>query len=309
MTKPTPKNIAASVHQRLLNQAKATARPFGELLQYFAIERFLYRLSASAHADEFILKGALMLRVWDEPLTRPTMDIDLLGRVPNRLEAIVSIVRDVCQVPTEPDGLVFDPDSVHGEQIVQDAEYEGVRVRFRGHLATARIAMQLDVGFGDVVVPSDEPVVFPPMLDFSGPRLRGYTKESFIAEKFETMIRFGVLNSRMKDFYDVWALCRRFNFDGRRLAAAIRETFTTRGTNIPPQPEPFTPAFAEDAMREAQWDGFARKSRLDCGQVTFEQMVGVLSSFLYPIAEALAAGRGFDQIWTAPGAWSQRHEE
>lgn len=171
MTRRPPKNIAASVRQRLLIKARETGRPFSELLQYFAMERFLYRLSKSRYADNFVLKGALMLTVWEAPLTRPTMDIDLLGRIDNSVETIISVTRDICQQEVEPDGIVFDVTGIEAENITEDADYEGVRVRFRGSLDTAQIVMQLDIGFGDTVVPLLEPINYPTILDLPAPQL------------------------------------------------------------------------------------------------------------------------------------------
>ena len=199
MTKASPKNIAASVHQRLLNKARESDRPFNELLQYYAIERFLYRLAMSSHADRYILKGALMLTVWKSPVSRPTMDIDLLGKTGNSIEAIVSMVQEVCRLKVISDGIVFDPKSVRGERITEDADYEGVRVRFQGSLATAQVTIQLDIGFGDVVIPPAELTIYPTILDFPAPQMLAYSKESAIAEKFEAMVKLGVMNSRMKD--------------------------------------------------------------------------------------------------------------
>ena len=161
MTKPGTKNVGASVRQRHLNKARETGRPFSELLQYFAMERFLYRLSKSEHADKFVLKGALMLTAWNAPLLRPTMDIDLLGTTGNDIGAMAAIVRQICAGHVEPDdGLVFDAATVQGERIAEAAEYEGVRIRFRATLDAARIQMQLDIGFGDVVVPAAVPTSY-----------------------------------------------------------------------------------------------------------------------------------------------------
>ncbi len=184
MTKRPPRNIAASVRQRLLSEARERGRPFSELLQYFAMERFLYRLSKSHYAGKFVLKGALMLTVWEAPLTRPTMDIDLLGRIDNRVETMVEVTREICLQEVEPDGIDFDIATIKAERIVEDAEYEGIRVRFWGSLETAQIVMQLDIGFGDIVIPSPEPTNYPTLLDFPAPRIRGYSRESTIAEKF-----------------------------------------------------------------------------------------------------------------------------
>ena len=233
MTKPGTKNVGASVRQRLLNKARETGRPFSELLQYFAMERFLYRLSKSEYADKFVLKGALMLTAWNAPLLRPTMDIDLLGRIGNDIGAMTAIVREICAGHVEPDdGLVFDAATVQGERIAEAAEYEGVRVRFRATLDAARIQMQLDVGFGDIVVPAAVPTTYPTILDLPAPHLLAYSRETAIAEKFEAMVKLGELNSRMKDFFDIWLLSRSFDFDGPRLCEAIEKTFKRRGTRF-----------------------------------------------------------------------------
>ncbi len=200
------KDIASSVHQRLLNVARQTDRPFNEILQYYAMERFLYRLSKSRYRDRFILKGALILICWEAPISRPTADIDLLGYIDSEVDSIVAIMKDICEQRVVDDGMVFYMDSVGGERIIEGAEYRGVRVKVRGGLGNARVTAQIDVGFGDVVVPSPEKVDYPAILDFPAPRLLGYSRESIIAEKLATMIRLGVLNSRMKDIFDIWLL-------------------------------------------------------------------------------------------------------
>jgi len=247
MTKRPHRDIAASVRQRLLNHARETGRPFSELLQYFAMERFLYRLSKSGYADSFVLKGALMLSVWKAPLSRPTMDIDLLGKIDNNIEAIIAATKDICTQKVEPDGITFDPTNIRGERITEDADYEGVRVRFHGSLGTAHVTMQLDIGFGDVVIPAPAFLEYPTILDLPSPKLRGYSKESTIAEKFEAMVKLGVLNSRMKDFFDIWLLSRQFDFEGQRLAAAIEKTFSTRATDIQSEPIALTISLANSS--------------------------------------------------------------
>lgn len=170
--KEKQKNIAASVRQRLLNKARATERPFAELLQYYAMERFLYRLSKSTYSERFILKGALMLSVWDAPHTRPTMDIDMLGQINNDIDSIVQFTREVCLQEAEPDGIIFDLDSIIAENIREDADYEGIRVRFRGSLDAAQFPMQLDIGFGDVVFPKAKTTDYPTLLDLPAPQLQ-----------------------------------------------------------------------------------------------------------------------------------------
>ena len=297
--------MAASVRQRLLDKAKETGRPFNEVLQYFAMERFLYRLSKSPYADSFVLKGALMLTVWEAPLTRPTLDIDLLGRIDNRIETIVRVTKEICRQEVEPDGVDFDIATIRAERIAEDADYEGIRVRFRGSLGTARVVMQLDIGFGDVVIPSPESTNYPTLLDLPAPHLRGYSRESTIAEKFEAMVKLGILNSRMKDFFDIWLMSRQFDFDGVTLAEAILKTFTTRGTKIPTEPLALTDAFAEDATKASQWRGFLRRNRLSEVPKDLAEVIMSIGAFLKPISERLAAGHVFKSIWKAPGPWTR----
>ncbi len=299
------KNVAASVRQRLLNAARESGRPFDELLQYFAMERFLFRLSASPHGERFVLKGGLLLATWYAAPTRATRDIDLLGNVKNDVDRIVAVVRDVCGQEVEPDGLEFDADTVVGERITEEAEYEGVRVRFRGNLDNAQLSMQIDVGFGDAVVPAPVVVDYPTLLDLPAPRVRAYTRESVIAEKFHTMVRRGLLNSRMRDFFDTWSLSRQFDFDGSVLAAAIRETFTRRGEAFIPHPVALTDEFATDAGKVTQWRGFLRKGLLRGAPNELSEVIQALALFLGPVAEALHAGREFRGRWEAPGPWSE----
>jgi hypothetical protein len=240
------KDNAASVHQRLLNKAKETSRPFNELLQHFAIERFIYRLSKSPYADRFLLKGALMFSAWVGPGTRPTMDIDLLGKIDNSLEVIEAAMKNVCKMKVVADGMDFHSESVTAVRITEDAEYKGVRVRLRSSLGNARITLQIDIGFGDVIVPGPSKVVYPALLDFPPPELSGYTMESTIAEKFQAMVVLGVLNSRMKDFYDIWFLSSTFDFRGETLAKALEKTFETRNTPFTVNPVVFDSSFLKD---------------------------------------------------------------
>lgn len=220
------------MRQRLLNKARATGRPFTELLQYYAMERFLYRLSKSAYSGNFILKGALMLSVWDAPHTRPTMDIDMLGQINNTIDSIISFAREVCLQEVEPDGIIFDADSVVAETIREDADYEGIRVRFKGSLDTAQFSMQIDIGFADVVFPEAEIIDYPILLDLPAPHLQGYSKENTIAEKFEAMVKLGVINSRMKDFFDIWLLSRQLILTARFSQRPLKKPFQKEEQNL-----------------------------------------------------------------------------
>lgn len=296
-------NLAVSVHQRLLNKARESSRPFNELLQYFAIERFIYRLSKSPHADQFILKGALMFSAWCGPASRPTMDIDLLGKIDNQLDTITTVMRNACLTDVEPDGIYFNAETVQAVRITEDAEYEGIRVRVHGSLGKARVSIQIDIGFGDVIVPNAGTVSYPVILDFPAPVLKGYTMESTIAEKFQAMVKLGVLNSRMKDFYDIWFLSRTFNFKGEILSEAIEKTFEKRNTPVNIEAALFDPLFGSDRDKNAQWRSFIRKAKLIGAPETFEAIVAAVKYFLEPIAAAIVEQRSFNSIWTAPGPW------
>ncbi len=303
MSTKTPVNIPASVRQRLLNRAKHEKRPFNEILQYYAMERFLYRLSRSTYAERFILKGALMLRVWCALDSRPTMDIDLMGRASNDAVAIVEQIKDILSVKVEPDGVIFEQDSVQAERIAKDAKYEGVRIRFRGSLDSARINMQVDIGFGDVVVPEPEKTELPAMLNFPSPRLLSYSRESAIAEKFEAMIKLRELNSRMKDFYDIWLLSRQFDFDGRTLAEAIQKTFEHRSTELPTDPPvAFSSGFSGDQNKNRQWQAFLKRNRLE-GPGKLAEVAEALQKFIMPLVNALNEGNEFKMIWKPGAGW------
>ena len=297
----SPRNLPASVRQRILNRAKSDRRPFNELLQYYAMERFLYRLSQSAHADRFILKGALMLRVWRSPELRPTMDIDMLGRTSNKEADIIAQIRDILSMDVEADGLAFDADSIQTERITEDADYEGIRIRFRGALDSARINMQVDIGFGDVVYPEPEKAELPTMLDSPAPRLLCYSRESSIAEKFEAMVKLGVLNSRMKDFYDIWLLSRQFDFDGAKLAEAIRLTFERRSTALPTKIEAFTESFID--AKQIQWTTFWKRLQQDHVPVSFREVTTAVDGFLVPVVAAISSGKPSPTNWIASGQW------
>lgn len=300
----TVKNLEASVQARLQNHARATKRPFQELLQYYAMERFLYRLSKTPHRARLVLKGALMLHVWDAPLARATKDLDFLGRMDNSLENLERVVREVCAADVEPDGMVFDPATVKTERIKEDADYEGVRVRFVGLLGRARVAMQIDVGFGDVVTPGAETITYPALLGFPAPELSGYPRETVVAEKFQAMVYLRTLNSRMKDFYDVWLLANQFTFDGALLAKAVAATFANRETAIDVAPIAFTPDFTEQASTLVQWTAFRNKlPNTEC-PAKLSEVVTFLAEFLLPIARACESGESFNQHWVPGGPWT-----
>lgn len=298
------RDIAASVRGRLLNQAKETGRPLQELLQYFAMERFLFRLSQSEHVDRFVLKGALMFRVWGTPQTRATRDIDLLAHADNSVETMTQIMRSVCEHDVAPDGVVFHSDTVQGIAIKEDADYSGVRVTFVATIQNARLPMQIDIGFGDVVNPAATRIHYPAMLDFEPAKLIGYPRETVIAEKFEAMVKLGQLNSRMKDFYDILILSRQFDFDGETLASAIIATFRNRGTTLTSDPFAFSIELAKDSSKQLQWASFVRKSKLVNAPEALADVIGEITGFLNPIAVAIETATDFSATWIAAAHWN-----
>lgn len=302
MTKGPIKNMAASVRQRLTNAAKAESRRFSDVLQYYALERWLFRLCQSKYRDRFILKGALLLVVWKTSATRPTRDIDLLGRLKNDLDYIRAAVAEVCQVEVDDDGLVFDQATVATERIAEDADYQGVRATFQAKLDDARIPMQIDIGFSDVITPAPATVSYPTILDFPAANLLAYNCETVIAEKFEAMVKLGELNSRMKDFFDVATLATSFDFEGKELGAAILATFTQRQTPIQPQPICFSAQFTGDPGKASQWKAFVRRSAIH-GASEFSAVVDDVRRFLQPVATKLANSELFDRHWDRGGTW------
>lgn len=291
------RNLEASVRQRLLNRAHEEKRPFQELLQFYAMERFLYRLSQSRHSECFVLKGALMLRVWESPSYRPTMDIDMLGITDNREAAILQQIEEVLAQKVD-DGLLFNPALLKAETITEDADYQGLRVRFPASLDGARIMMQLDIGFGDAVYPGPERQTYPVLLDFPAPELLCYSRESAIAEKLQAMIVLGELNSRMKDFFDIWLLARQFDFSAGPMRRAIVSTFSTRRTALP-DCLPFTQHFIES--KQKQWEAFRRRIDQEHVPSDFGEIVEALDKFLSPIITTeKPTETGY---WSAPGPW------
>jgi predicted nucleotidyltransferase component of viral defense system len=297
------RDIGASVRQRLLNQARAQGRPFQELLQYFAMERFLYRLAQSPFADRFILKGALLLTAWRAPMSRPTIDIDLAGKTSNELDHIRELIGAVCDVVTEPDGVEFSRASIEVSRIKEDADYEGVRVKFQALLAKARVPMQIDIGFGDVVVPGPTKIEYPTLLDFPAPVLQAYPRETVIAEKLEAVTKLGLLNSRMKDYYDIALLARVYPFEGENLIGAIVATFRHRETKIEAKPIGLTDVFYADPSRAIQWRAFIRRSRFIEESGELERLVAEIRQFALPVLAAATAEKAFQARWQPGGPW------
>ena len=253
-----PRNIGASVRQRLLNLAHARGQPMELLLTRYALERLLHRLSLSPHRERFVLKGAMLLATWFDEPHRATRDVDLLGFGDAAEYALLATFREIMAVEVD-DGVSFDLKALKIEAIRGEVEYGGSRLRTKAALAGARIPITVDIGFGDAVEPGVEDIDLPVLLDMPSPHLRAYPPETVIAEKFHAMVALGRANSRMKDYYDVWMLMSTFEIEPERLQRAIAATFARRSTLVPAMvPDGLSDAFAADPGKQRQWDAFAR---------------------------------------------------
>lgn len=267
------RDIGASVRARLLKIAQERGYTFDLILTRYALERFLYRLSISPHKDSFVLKGAMLVTTWFDDPHRPTRDIDLLGFGDPSQDGMLSVFRKVCSTKCD-DGIIFDVAALRVDVIREELKYGGLRLRTEATLAAARIAIVVDVGFGDSIEPGAEKINLPVLLEFPAPELRAYARETVIAEKFHAMVALGRANSRMKDFYDVWLLSKSYQFTDDRLPRAIAATFKRRETSIPDSlPDALTPEFASDENKRRQWAAFVRDLAKDAPSletVTFE---------------------------------------
>jgi hypothetical protein len=258
------RNLAGSIRARLKNHADATRLDFNLILTHFGLERLLYRLSISDHAGNYLLKGALLFSLWYDQPKRPTRDADLLGFGADDTATAVAAFREICSIEVQ-DGIVFDPDSVRGAEIREQAGYGGVRIELRGTLDGARISLQVDIGFGDAVTPAAQPVKYPVLIEgMPAPQLRAYPKYTVIAEKFHAICLLGMANTRMKDYFDLNVLLAEDDIDDSQLEAAVRATFERRKFDIPKAPPiGLSDEFAGDPAKQRQWAAFLRKSRLD----------------------------------------------
>jgi predicted nucleotidyltransferase component of viral defense system len=303
MKKREIKNLGASVRARLTNVARETKRDFDAiLLQYFQ-ERFLYRLSISPYRSAFVLKGALLFLVYEMPFFRPTKDVDFLVRSRSKdMGTIKGMIQDISRMDTE-DGVRFHPESVRLERVMEDADYEGIRAKVQGSLDKVRKTLQIDIAFGDVLVAGPVEMEFPLLLDDQpAPRLKVYSNESAIAEKFQSLVKLNILTSRMKDVYDILFLASHQPFQMHLLRNAIVKTFDRRGTPIDDRKSIFTREFKSSKEKQAQWTAFLRRSRLESYN-TFEKAIDHLGLFLEPVcSQKSSASR--DPLRWSPKNWS-----
>ncbi len=303
--KDKPTNLPASVAARLRNIARDKNSSLEFILRRYAIERLLHRLSLSPFRDRFVLKGAMLFTAWLDDPFRPTQDLDLMGFGDPAIETIATTYRAICGQEAADDGLVFDADEVIVEQIRDDQQYRGARVRSRAFLGRTRIPIQIDIGFGDAITPAATDIEFPALLDAEGPHLRAYPRETVVAEKFQAMVELGLANSRMKDFYDLLALSRLFAFDGHSVAAAIRATFDRRHTSIPAElPIALGRAFSLDRQKNEQWIAFVSRTPLLVETGSLQATLDEIAAFVMPPTAAILAGGDFSMKWAPGGPWN-----
>ena len=305
MSQPRGGTRAAELRKQLLRLGRTRQEDFQVTLSRYGVERLLFRLSTSRFADLFILKGAILVGTWAAVPHRATRDVDFLGLGEPSLERLVAVFRELAASDGGEDAIVFDPESVRAEEIRGDDRYGGVRVRMAADFGGARVPIQVDVGFGDAVEPAAEWIEFPTLIDLPAPRIRAYTRYSVVSEKLEAIVALGLLNSRMKDFYDVWLLSREFDFDGAKRAVAIRATFGRRRTELPAElPRALGDEFVGDADKQGQWRAFVTRGQLRRGEVGLEEVVQGIRGFAWPVMAALVAGEEHPRSWPPGGPWS-----
>ena len=304
MTPNPPRNIGASVRARLTLRARKRKENVQLVLTHYAIERLLYRLSLSDYSRQFVLKGAMLVKLWTPAPYRATADLDLLGFGDDAPEHICAVFRNICVLEVPNDGVIFKPETLEVVITRIEVEYGGIRLTMIAEVAGARLPVRIDIGFGDVVTPSVREIDYPSMLDMPAPRLRAYPPETVIAEKFQALVFLGMSNSRIKDMFDLWTISETFSFDGNTIADAIRATFERRHTAIPTvKPIALTVAFSQDATKQAQWRGFLRRTAITTPPSSFAELQSKVAAFVLPPTEALAAGNTFDRKWEAGNRW------
>ncbi len=299
------RDVPASIRQRLLNLAREQGIRFNSVLQRYAAERFLYRLSVSDEVDRFTLKGAALFRVWIGEEMRPTRDVDFLAVGLEGHPAIRTALENICASPCAEDGVVFDPGTMRVANIREHQPYDGIRARIDGRLGQARLALQIDIGFGDIITPGPEEQDYPTLLGLPAPHLWTYPRETVVAEKLDAMVSRDRTNSRVKDLWDIACLARRFAFDGEILRTAIAETFRRRGTSFAAEtPAALLPDYYEDSARTQHWQVLRRQIPTDAdGPPRLVDVGEELRRFLGPVCDSLIEESPFTQAWFAGGPW------
>ena len=305
MTRGRQKNVGASVRDRLTQRARAAGENVQLILTRYAIERLLYRLSISSHSDKFVLKGAMLFSLWSPTPYRATGDLDLLGMGDPAATALIAAFRDVLQVDAADDGVNFAPDSLRAELTRPQDEYAGVRVLFDAMIAGARLPIQVDVGFGDAVTPAPRQIEYPSLLGMPTAKLKAYPPETVVAEKLEALVSLGVANSRMKDFFDLWAISRTFAFEGTVLVQAIKATFERRTTALPGADavRPLRSIRRRSCQTSAMARVFASHGNRYGSGVPLSELIPAISAFLTPALRAAGSAQSPPGHWPSGGPW------
>jgi Nucleotidyl transferase AbiEii toxin, Type IV TA system len=297
------KEVGKSVKNRLNNIAKQTNRQHSDLLQYYAMERFLYRLSVSTHRDKFLLKGALLLQSVDNNLARATKDIDFIATFLAREDRLKSMLIDCVNTPVQDDGVGFDAKSITISEIQRDTRYCGFRVLIKGKIDTAQIGVQLDIGFGTSIIPGPMEISYPSLLDFEAPKILGSSLECAIADKFEAMVSRGDANTRLKDFYDIWIITKNRSFVFEDVCRAIAETFHYYETEIPISlPICLSTDFYRDPSTENRWRTFLKRSRLNEG-LELSTVIEQIFNFTIPVCDFVNNRGKQYQTWSHAKHW------
>lgn len=299
-------NTAASIRARLLMHAKGVGAEFQLFLVRYACERFLYRLGASKFRDRCILKGATLLALWMPEPYRATRDIDLLAFGDSDEDTVRTIISAVCSVPCDEDGIAFDVETLRITPIRANQEYPGQRARLVAKLGSAEITVQVDFGFGNAVTSVVDDARLPTLIGgVPEPSVRTYPRVSTVAEKFEAMVQLGMSNSRMKDFYDIWALSENFEFDGPELREAVAQCFARRGTAwTQAAPDALTSAFYSDPSLQSRWLSYGDDGQLlNPPPSAFEEIGVRMQEFLGPVRDCILEGSEFGMLWTPGASW------
>ncbi len=300
-------DLAASVAARLLNQARAVGDDYQTLLTSYCLERFLYRLAVSDLRERFVLKGAMLLRLWSDRPYRATLDLDLLRRGDGAFEAIREDLRAILATQVPPDAVEFDGEALRLESIRAEDEYAGCRAALPARSGKARLTLQIDMGLADAVWPEPQACLYPTLLEFPAPRILAYPREAVVAEKFEAMVVLGDRNSRIKDFFDLHHLGAQFRFDRAALVEAVRRTFARRRTPIPERtPIALTSDYWDNPSRPAQVRAFARRARITVPEDFPNECARMLGSFLRPVLEDLRGERASVGTWPPGGPWAEQ---
>lgn len=298
-------NVSQSVRDRLMNTARETGENFQAVLVRYATERLMYRISRSGHQDRFVLKGAWLFYLWDIP-RRTTRDVDFLGHGANSADAVEELFREIVQIePDIHDGLEFDPETVQAEQTQEEGDYEGVRVRLTARLGQARIPTRIDIGFGDALANPPVSTDLPVLLDLPAPHLRAYSAEAAVAEKLEAIVRFGTVNTRFKDFFDLHVLSRERTFAADTLRKQVTATFSRRDTDLPAGvPDGLGDEFGQSEASQRQWEAFLRSTDAEGAPPEFSVTLAEVRAFAYPVLDAAAGGRPLAGRWTPREGWA-----